>query len=497
MKIFAQAPGTATKLCVNRMAVTVAILFALMSLSASFFYMVHADTSLPNVSAVNQTIYIDDNSTGFTNFNLDLRSLLPCVYPETLENVTFSAPTRLDPNDLVVLFSETQTPDVVAVNATGAIVQENKATFSVALTSDNFTISNATIVFVIKDAPVRIEGVGITSREYNGSPIAVEGKATFVSLFHSSLPPPDEFDTRYEFSELGSEVWGEIPPTQAGRYLFRVTAELEDEIMGIPYNVNPLIIPFSIFADPAATAPSTEPCTEPSTEPCSEPSSEPCSEPTTAAAPAPEPPATPATTVRQSSGGGGGGGGGVIRDPVVTAATPATPATPASTPATPAFTNYTVTVNREPLVLYNAEIPAQAIIIMPEGKGELGQEIKVRFTAAQLREAEIDSRRVSLFYISSDGVVTDLGQPHRTASGAIEFSFTRASFYVLAETAPVGITRILLSIQGRESFPLLCEPCEIERIWRVTKLDDNSELRASKRSICGGLVSELCCANES
>ncbi|MCL2018875.1 MAG: leucine-rich repeat domain-containing protein [Oscillospiraceae bacterium] len=96
------------------------------------------------------------------------------------------------------------------------------------------------------------------------------------------------------------------------------------------------------------------------------------------------------------------------------------------------FTNDATTID-------GVAISANSIVIDPNFLGEFGFDIKITFTAEQLREnGIIDGNNVSLFHIDHNGNVTDLGKVGMNPDGSVEFTINHASYYVLAEAAPEG-----------------------------------------------------------
>ena len=108
--------------------------------------------------------------------------------------------------------------------------------------------------------------------------------------------------------------------------------------------------------------------------------------------------------------------------------------------ARPFYLNVDIYFTNETTTIDGVTITANSIVIDPNFSGEFGFDIKITFTAEQLREnGIIDGNNVSLFHIDRNGNVTDLGKVDMNADGSVEFTINHASYYVLAEAAPEGL----------------------------------------------------------
>lgn len=101
-----------------------------------------------------------------------------------------------------------------------------------------------------------------------------------------------------------------------------------------------------------------------------------------------------------------------------------------------------ISLTSEATDIDGVNIPANAIVISPNFSGEFGFGIRFTFTADQLTAAGVDGNNVRLFHVDSNGVVTDLGRASLNPDGSVSFIIDSASYYVLSESAPIGIRYI-------------------------------------------------------
>jgi len=102
--------------------------------------------------------------------------------------------------------------------------------------------------------------------------------------------------------------------------------------------------------------------------------------------------------------------------------------------------NIGVTITQQATTVNNVLFPANAIILAPAASGEFGFTISFDISAEKLAEAGLNGQNVRLFYIATDGTVTELDRIRRNADGSVTISINRASRYVLSETAPQTVT---------------------------------------------------------
>ena len=100
--------------------------------------------------------------------------------------------------------------------------------------------------------------------------------------------------------------------------------------------------------------------------------------------------------------------------------------------------NIDFTITQQATDVNNVRFPANAIILTPVASGEFGFTISFDISADKLKEAGLNGENVRLFYVSSAGVVTELDRIRRNADGSVTISISRASQYVLSDTAPQG-----------------------------------------------------------
>jgi hypothetical protein len=97
-----------------------------------------------------------------------------------------------------------------------------------------------------------------------------------------------------------------------------------------------------------------------------------------------------------------------------------------------------ITIADRAVEIDGVKVPANSVVISPEMSGSFGFEILFTFTAAQLSDAGVRGNNVRLFYVDDYGNVHDYGRTKLNDDGSIEFTMSRASFYVLSEEAPEG-----------------------------------------------------------
>jgi hypothetical protein len=81
-------------------------------------------------------------------------------------------------------------------------------------------------------------------------------------------------------------------------------------------------------------------------------------------------------------------------------------------------------------------MPDNSILIRPAEHGDFGLEISYDISAEELEEAGLNPNRLRLFHVDNDGEVVEEGRVTRNADGSVTISITRASKWVLSETAP-------------------------------------------------------------
>jgi hypothetical protein len=83
-------------------------------------------------------------------------------------------------------------------------------------------------------------------------------------------------------------------------------------------------------------------------------------------------------------------------------------------------------------------LPANSIVITFDTHGEFGFDFAVVISAEQLAEAGLDAEKVKLWYISDKNEISEVKDAIVVnADGSITITVSHASYYVLAETAPV------------------------------------------------------------
>ena len=198
------------------------------SLTNATYSSAAADITKASAAGVAQTIYVRELTAG--SYTFDLTKLLPQVAsPMTLGTVTYTPAIGINTDflDTLAYVSGDTLTIPVLVTAIGT------ATVEVAIDSDNFTVSDATITIEATDkSPVGISGVSVSGRAYDGSPAAVSGTPVFTDTLKdaavTSLTPV------YTWSSGAA-------PSDAGSYTLTVSAD-----GGTDYDVADLVINFTI-----------------------------------------------------------------------------------------------------------------------------------------------------------------------------------------------------------------------------------------------------------
>jgi len=97
-----------------------------------------------------------------------------------------------------------------------------------------------------------------------------------------------------------------------------------------------------------------------------------------------------------------------------------------------------LTITEKATTVNNVLFPANAIVLAPAAHGEFGFTISFTLTAQMLAEAGLNGNNVRLYYVSTDGTVTEMDRIKRNSDGSVTISISHASQYVLSEVAPQG-----------------------------------------------------------
>jgi hypothetical protein len=196
-----------------------------------------------DLSVADKEIYIPVDETGSQTFDLRTLALAPAYGLET-GAVTYS----VDDYDNLYEGTVLNTSSVPAINADGYTLEytlNNTATagktayIDILIQTEYFEDVYATIYLEVTiKTPVDIAGISVTSRAYNGQPIAPTGTPTAAGV------PRPLYITYFGTAADGEDYDDTTPPTKAGAYTLYVKTYDDDMAIGS------LMIPFTIGKAP-------------------------------------------------------------------------------------------------------------------------------------------------------------------------------------------------------------------------------------------------------
>jgi len=105
--------------------------------------------------------------------------------------------------------------------------------------------------------------------------------------------------------------------------------------------------------------------------------------------------------------------------------------------------NIDVEITGQETIVNDVQFPANSIVIAPSAHGAFGLSISFDISARQLADAGLDASDTRLFYISSEGVVTEAGMIRQNDDGSVTITINHASLYLLSEEEPVIVAPII------------------------------------------------------
>jgi len=105
--------------------------------------------------------------------------------------------------------------------------------------------------------------------------------------------------------------------------------------------------------------------------------------------------------------------------------------------------NIDVEITGQDTIVYDVQFPANSIVIAPSAHGEFGLTISFDISARKLAEAGLDANNVQLFYINTEGVVTEAGIIKLNDDGSVTITISHASLYLLSEEEPVLVATVI------------------------------------------------------